>query len=198
MLSMLLTSPGDNPPSLSMSSVEQQPDTAASQRSIDGDRLPSDHAYEPPSSLTHVNDSEALTAKVLTNPHEAAGSVSFVQPLSQLSRLQKPCAPESELDGLYALRQASGLSALRRSRSTLLGRGTLAKLNASKASGADDLSSFAAPLAPLRARDIQALSELFLRDDISTIEADVSQRLLALLPEPCWEDDVFAFLEAFL
>jgi len=58
--------------------------------------------------------------------------------------------------------------------------------------------SYAAPLAPLRERDITALSALFQRDDLYAIEADVNRRLLALMPEPCWDDDVFAFLHEFL
>ena len=104
----------------------------------------------------------------------------------------------TELDGLYALRQAADLKGLRRARGGLLSNGTLAKLAASKAAEPIETSSFAAPLSPLRVRDIQALSDFFLRDDIYAIEADVNQRLLTLLPEPCWEDKVFTFLEEFL
>lgn len=60
------------------------------------------------------------------------------------------------------------------------------------------LADHAAPLAPLRDRDQQALSDFFQRDDMREIEADVTQMLLQLWPEPCWEDDPFAFLQDFL
>ena len=196
---MLLTSPGDNQSSLPMDSVQQQLDTETTESQYsDGDGGPSGQSCEPPSSSIRVNASEPLTSKALANAHGDVGAVSFVPLPPQPSRSQRTRAHESELDGLYALRQAAGLNALRRARTPLFGRGTLAKLNASQANGYAESGSFAAPLAPLRARDIQALSELFLRNDIAAIEADVSQRLLALLPEPCWEDDIFAFLGEFL
>jgi hypothetical protein len=196
---MLLTSPEDNHSSLSIGFVQKQTEITESQCSIAGDRVSSDHLCEPSSNSIRADGTEALTAKALTSAHGTVGAVSFLPlPLSQPSRFQKARAHETELDGLYALRQAAGLNALRTARTSLLSRGTLAKLNASSASGYAEISSFAAPLAPLRVRDIQALAELFLRDDIFAIEADVSQRLLALLPEPCWEDEVFAFLGEFL
>ena len=201
MLSMLLTSPGDNPSSLPTAAVQQQPhtETTENQYSSAGDGVPSGQSCEPPSNRSCVNASETLVSKALTTAPEIVEAVSLVPlPLSQPSRSQKARAQESELDGLYALRQAGGLNALRRERTPLLGKGTLAKLHTSTADGSVESSSFAAPLAPLRAGDMQALSELFSRDDIFAIEVDVSQRLLALLPEPCWEDDVFAFLGKFL
>ncbi|MEX0269815.1 hypothetical protein AB3R30_11770 [Leptolyngbyaceae cyanobacterium UHCC 1019] len=60
------------------------------------------------------------------------------------------------------------------------------------------VGNFAAPLSPLKERDLRALSELFLTDKMSTIEADIAQLLIRLQPEPCWEDDPFAFLQDFL
>ena len=57
---------------------------------------------------------------------------------------------------------------------------------------------FASPISPLRDRDLTALHDFFRRDDMTAIEADVNQILLRLLPAPCWEDDVFAFLQDFL
>jgi hypothetical protein len=60
------------------------------------------------------------------------------------------------------------------------------------------LNSHAAPLSPLRERDWQALSDLFQREDMLQIEADIADRLLHLLPEPCWEDNPFEFIREFL
>ncbi len=58
--------------------------------------------------------------------------------------------------------------------------------------------NFAAPLSPLRSRDIQALKALFDREDVEELAADVTARLLLLYPEPCWEDDMFSFLREYL
>ncbi|WP_219904294.1 hypothetical protein [Stenomitos frigidus] len=193
---MLLSSPGDNGSSLSIDSLQKQPDAAEGQRSIESDRDPSDHTHEFSSNGRRVN-SDASESRSATQSHGGTFFESFSH--RQSSRSQSAQAHETELDGLYALRQAAGLNALRRARVSLLSKGTLARLAANTAIDyAAEANSFAAPLSPLRARDTQALSELFLRDDIYAIEADVSQRLLALLPEPCWEDDVFAFLKEFL
>lgn len=127
------------------------------------------------------------------------GSLLSSVPQRPASRRSDASVQATELDGLYALRQAADLKGLRRTRGGLLSNSTLAKLaTASKSVEPIETSSFAAPLSPLRARDIQALSEFFLRDDIYAIEADVNQRLLTLLPEPCWEDKVFTFLKEFL
>ncbi len=56
----------------------------------------------------------------------------------------------------------------------------------------------AAPLSPLRDRDVVALGQWFDRADMEVIEADLAHCLLALWPAPCWEDDPFEFLEEFL
>lgn len=56
----------------------------------------------------------------------------------------------------------------------------------------------AAPLMPLRERDVKALSNWFELDEIDEIEADIAHNLVWLLPEPCWEDDPFDFLKEFL
>jgi hypothetical protein len=48
----------------------------------------------------------------------------------------------------------------------------------------------AAPLVPLRDRDIQVLSDLFMQDEIDAIEADIQHNLLQRYPEHCWEDDM--------
>jgi hypothetical protein len=57
---------------------------------------------------------------------------------------------------------------------------------------------YAEPLSPLKERDLVALATLFPPDQMLTIEADVNQMLLRLLPEPCWEEDPFEFLSEFL
>jgi hypothetical protein len=164
--------------------------------SIEGDRVQPDHPCSPSSTDTRA-DFDATEPRL--GSHATEGAIAFAPlPHRQTLRLQKP-TPKIELDALYALRQAAGTNAPRSpARANWLSSGTLAQLTASSAIESAEVSSFAAPLSPLRARDIQALAELFLRDDIYAIEADVSQRLLALLPEPCWEDDVFAFLGEFL
>ncbi|WP_448563061.1 hypothetical protein [Trichothermofontia sp.] len=61
-----------------------------------------------------------------------------------------------------------------------------------------NLRSFAVLVAPLKDRDIKALDTLFHCDGIEEAAADVSQVLLTLFPEPCWEDDPFEFLREYL
>ncbi len=56
----------------------------------------------------------------------------------------------------------------------------------------------AAPLSPLRTRDLQALIELFQLKDIEAIEQDILQNLVLRCPEPYWEDQVFGFLKEYL
>lgn len=60
------------------------------------------------------------------------------------------------------------------------------------------VGNYADPLSPLRQGDLDALAQLFYRSDMATIEADVNQMLLRLLPEPCWEDEGLDFLSEFL
>lgn len=55
----------------------------------------------------------------------------------------------------------------------------------------------AAPVFPLRDRDLVALSEFFDRDDLVNLEQDVNHHLLSLFPEPCWED-ALSFIREFL
>lgn len=188
--SMLLTSPGDDSASLSIDSM-QKSDMAEEPLKIEGDRVQPDQPCEP--SLTVIR-AEFDVSKPCLGAHNSGNAQSPHQDL----RIQKAPTPAIELDGLHALRQAAGSNTPRRARANLLGNSTVAKLAASNATAYTEVNSFAAPLSPLRERDVQALAELFLRDDIYAIEKDVSQRLLTLLPEPCWEDDVFAFLGEFL
>ncbi|PSB59995.1 hypothetical protein C7B61_18250 [filamentous cyanobacterium CCP1] len=61
-----------------------------------------------------------------------------------------------------------------------------------------DSRSSAALLIPLRDRDLQSLSDLFASDEIEAIEEDILCNLTRLLPEPCWEDNPFDFLQDYL
>jgi len=47
-------------------------------------------------------------------------------------------------------------------------------------------------------RDWKAMAELFDREDGDEIEADINSKLRRVIPEPCWEDDTFAFLREYL
>jgi hypothetical protein len=58
--------------------------------------------------------------------------------------------------------------------------------------------SHAAPLSPLRARDWQAMTELFQLREIEAIERDILQSLVLRCPEPYWEDPAFGFLKEYL
>jgi hypothetical protein len=58
--------------------------------------------------------------------------------------------------------------------------------------------SHAASLMPLRDRDLKTLSDLFASEDIEAIEADILCNLTRMLPEPCWEDNPFDFLQDYL
>ena len=51
---------------------------------------------------------------------------------------------------------------------------------------------------PLNDRDTKALLELFEREDIDQIEAEIDRNLLWLSPAPCWEDNPFDFLSEYL
>lgn len=57
---------------------------------------------------------------------------------------------------------------------------------------------YAAPLSPLRTRDLQTMIELFQLKDIEAIERDILQNLVLRCPEPYWEDRVFGFLREYL
>ncbi|WP_228035007.1 hypothetical protein [Oculatella sp. LEGE 06141] len=63
---------------------------------------------------------------------------------------------------------------------------------------ADGYISYAAPLMPLRERDMKAMAELFDHDEIEAIEANITASLCNMLPEPCWDDDPFGFLKDYL
>lgn len=92
---------------------------------------------------------------------------------------------------LQALRQAAQMREQRK-----LDDGSICKENLP--SLIEPVGNYAAPLSPLKERDLNALAELFQREEMLAIEADLSQMLLRLFPEPCWEDDPFEFLHEFL
>lgn len=51
---------------------------------------------------------------------------------------------------------------------------------------------------PVRDRDLRVLIDWFTHDGIGDIEADIRHYLRQLMPEPCWEDDPFDFLQEYL
>ncbi len=53
-------------------------------------------------------------------------------------------------------------------------------------------------MSPLRDRDLKVLVDWFAHESIGAIEADVQHYLQQLMPEPCWEDDPFDFLQEYL
>ncbi|MBM0740188.1 hypothetical protein JOY44_00770 [Phormidium sp. CLA17] len=110
----------------------------------------------------------------------------LVQQQSSLNR-------QKHASELQALRQAAYLGEQQKQRSGSIRKGEFVSFD-----GDQHVGNFAAPLSPLRDRDLDALSELFLTDQMSVIEADVAQLLIRLQPEPCWEDDPLMFLREFL
>lgn len=52
----------------------------------------------------------------------------------------------------------------------------------------------AAPLSPLKARDLRALDDLFADGEMRLMEEDILHNLLRRCPEPCWEDTLLEFL----
>jgi hypothetical protein len=49
-------------------------------------------------------------------------------------------------------------------------------------------------LEPLKERDMKALHDLFERDDVDVIAAEINKNLSFLLPALCWEEDALKFL----
>ena len=56
----------------------------------------------------------------------------------------------------------------------------------------------AAPLSPMRDRDLVVLLDWFDCEEMAAIEKDVNYHLLLLFPEPYWEEDDWAFLHHYL
>lgn len=207
---MLLTSPGDNSSSLPIDSLPPLPPDGSldSQSGIEGDRVTATapleafvESYRKPSQRQNHSASDgrphAEAAPPLSIPTVKTAHSGTQQPLRQAEWTKSPFQ-EHDLDGLYGLREAATLKTLRQSRTRSWNSPYLTELADVGIAESIDVLSFAAPLSPLRERDLTALSKFFLRDDMLAIEADINQRLLSLLPEPCWEDGVFDFLKEFL
>ena len=57
---------------------------------------------------------------------------------------------------------------------------------------------YAAPLMPLQSRDRLILIDWFNRKDMSVIHLDITTHLAKLVPEPCWEEEIYDFLSEYL
>ncbi|WP_199322060.1 hypothetical protein [Leptolyngbya sp. FACHB-321] len=187
---MLFTSPEDDrafvpielsqePPGLTagyQSNLERDPASPIAATATIASKLLAGDRYEMPVSRSVVQPSS-----LVQSPHHQSAS------------LKNTSLPETDLDGLYALRQVAKRQTVRRPQPNKWSRVAL-PTSPDNLKDSESLGSYAAPLSPLRERDILALAALFQRDDMYAIEADVKHKLLSLLPEPCWDDDTFAFL----
>lgn len=156
--------------------------------------LPGDHSAFRSANLSD-NDRDANKAAILAQAAALAGMKAKTdQPLrtrqrlhqvSQLANSQgspviQTVSPAA--DGLAALKQAAEQAAQRRPQTQPISYQEL----------------HAAPLSPLRERDLEAMNLFFQREDMPQIEAEVNHLLLRLLPAPCWEEDALEFLREFL
>lgn len=116
--------------------------------------------------------------------------VAETEPVLFPRRQAEPTRQRSALSELQALRQAAAVGAQQKQRYGSL----LSAVKASIASS-ETVGHYAAPLSPLRDRDLEALLQLFNCPDMPQIEADVKQMLLRLFPEPCWEDEIMDLLQ---
>jgi hypothetical protein len=55
----------------------------------------------------------------------------------------------------------------------------------------------AAPLSPIRDRDLQEMKDLFDREDMGAVEGEVDRMLSLLFPAPLWDDSGWATLGEF-
>jgi hypothetical protein len=60
------------------------------------------------------------------------------------------------------------------------------------------LAEPAAPISPMRDRDLVVMLSWFESEDMAEVEKDVNYHLLLLFPEPYWEEDDWAFLYHYL
>lgn len=185
-LTMLFTSPEDDSASVPIefspvpsglttgyqSNLERDPAVPMVSTATIASKLLAGDRYEMPVSRAVVQPSS-----LAPSPHRQSASLRNVN------------LPETDLDGLYALRRVAQRRPVRQPQPKVALTTLPDSMRGSKA-----LGSYADPLSPLRERDLLALAALFQRDDMYAIEADVKHKLLLLLPEPCWDDDTFAFL----
>jgi hypothetical protein len=92
----------------------------------------------------------------------------------------------------------TGVTAARGAQTLSLSRGILPESQRVARTSRSLEVSHASPLAPLRARDREALDELFDGDDLSDIALDVHRYLSRIYPEPCWEDEPYEFLNGYI
>ncbi len=177
--------------------------------------VPNDHGYAVnPDALgskyaspsSHQLSSHQLTHKDLSfqellvsseNSNELADSITYwvadlLDPPAQVSKSFSTSLPQAHpLTELQRLQQAANLGEQQKNRGYSICKEAVSNYP-------ERVGNYADPISPLRERDLQALSELFYRDDIRDIETDITQMLLNLLPEPCWEENLFEFLREFL
>ncbi|WP_432808518.1 hypothetical protein [Pantanalinema sp. GBBB05] len=109
------------------------------------------------------------------------------------SSLHPSLRQEVALDGLEALRQA-----VKQAEAKGVRLGSLRQREFFQSQPAERIPIHAEPLSPLRARDLEAMQALFQVENMGEIEIDITQMLLRLWPEPCWEDSPLDFLQDFL
>ncbi len=203
MITMLLTSSSEEIPSLPFHSVKQQKNDACIEVS---ERSEFERTAFGSFKAKVIADDRGDAQVCLDAESVALSNVRSSRALSrrQADSLDAASVARTERDGLQALCHAARTNARWKARSGISNQKTPAaglresSITAYASLAPAQTKTFAAPVSPLRARDCMALAGLFERNDIHALEADVSQRLLALLPEPCWEDDVFDFLKEFL
>ncbi|MGI0486815.1 hypothetical protein ACN4EK_15345 [Pantanalinema rosaneae CENA516] len=108
-------------------------------------------------------------------------------------RLIPSSRQEVALDGLEALRQA-----VKQAEERGVRLGSIRQREFFQAKPPERIPIHAEPLSPLRERDLAAMQALFQVNNIGEIEADITQMLLKLWPEPCWDDSPLDFLKDYL
>jgi hypothetical protein len=149
-----------------------------------------DLELEPPSATTphwHTRQQRTTQEDWQNDRVQPASNHYPRQPLAPSSR------QEVALDGLEALRQA-----VKQAEERGVRLGSLRQRQFFESKPAERIPIHADPLSPLRERDLEAMQALFQLENIGEIEADVTQMLLKLWPEPCWEDSPLEFLKDFL
>ncbi len=108
-----------------------------------------------------------------------------------------PQAADPWVKALFAFSQAVETKP-RSPQPTLAKAAVVAESTPSLYSFADAAPQLANPLAPLRDRDRQALTEIFTHEHMVAIEADILARLSYLVPEPPWEVEPYVFAGVFV